>query len=224
MTLKPAKIVELFGLPRTGKTSVVGVLSKYLNDMGYPTKVIKERAGICPVKDKLHPFFNLWTAMALLKEYVEVCEQGHGIVIADRGLLDSLIWIESFCGHPEHPMADEIVAGCTKSALLKQNMLCGYYMFAEIKVILEREQRVLMRPRIGRVLNESTLKNYCIAYKKIKDGIGLPIVELDTTNIAITDSLYIIVSDLNKRLSISTHIEKVSAQTERTPEALLARR
>ncbi len=224
MTLKYSKIMELFGLPRTGKTSVVDGLSKYLKDMGYPTKVINERAGVCPVKDKLHPFFNLWTSMALLKEYIEACEQGHSIVIADRGLLDAFIWIESFRGHPEHPMVDEIVASCTKSVLLKQNMLCGYYMFAEITVVLEREQRELIRPRIGRVLNESTLKNYCTAYKRIKDEIGLPIVELDTTTMTIADSLDLIVSDLDERLSISTKNEKVNAQPEHALDVLLTHR
>ncbi len=200
MSEKPTLIIELFGLPRTGKTTISRILRKSLLEKGFNPHVVTERASVCPIRDKLHPFFNLWTSMALIKEYVEVWEQGYDVVIADRGLMDALVWIETFNDHEKYALVQQVVHSLLNSQLIHLSLLCGYYMYAEIDTVLEREERHMVQPRKGRILNEKTLARYREAFEVVKMSFPAPVLQLDTTATSIRESLKQIESDLLHRL------------------------
>src|SRR5437016_2052376 len=94
MSLFRTKVIELFGLPRTGKTSSVDFLLHSLRQAGLRVQVIRERASLSPIRNKMSPLFNYWTALSQLREYVEACDQDLDVVLADRGVLDSAVWLQ----------------------------------------------------------------------------------------------------------------------------------
>lgn len=121
------RIIELFGLPRTGKTTAAHALLKYYKDRGLKVHLNKERASVCPVEDKLSPLFNLWTAVAYLKEYIEATENGCSFVISDRGLLDALVWINSFNIDNKYKKEYTAVLDLINYDLIKENVLLSAF-------------------------------------------------------------------------------------------------
>jgi len=73
-----------------------------LKRCGFKVEVVIERASVCPIRDKKHANFNIWTACTTLAQILEKTQHQHEknphpdspeILILDRGLFDSLIWI-----------------------------------------------------------------------------------------------------------------------------------
>src|SRR5438552_9668530 len=87
-------IVEFAGLPKSGKTTAVNSLSLFLRRNGIPNKVITELASISPIKNKEHPFFNVWTGCVTLVNILEQIQNKENyVIIVDRGIYDSIIWM-----------------------------------------------------------------------------------------------------------------------------------
>lgn len=208
MNPKNTFIVELLGLPRTGKTTISRILSKTLIEKGFNPHIISERASVCPVKDKLDPMFNLWTCNAFLKEYIEARENGHDVVIADRGVMDAAVWVEAFREHRCFEMTEQLVRSFLKSKILNHNLLCGYYLHANVATVIEREELHLSKPRRGRILNEKTLMLYLEAFDIAKQNFDSPFIQLDTTLINISETVSAIESDLMPRLFSKINIQQ----------------
>ncbi|MCB2262800.1 MAG: hypothetical protein LGR52_07670 [Candidatus Thiosymbion ectosymbiont of Robbea hypermnestra] len=191
------KIIELFGLPRTGKTTTAHALYKYYTDKGKKTHLIKERASVCPVKDKLSPLFNLWTTSAYLKEYVEETENKCSIIISDRGIIDASIWIASFNTDGVYSKEYEAVMGLLDYDLIRQSVLLAAYFTADIEVVLDREYKGLVGMRNGRILNEETLIRYIHSYHNLYNRFPAPIEEIDTTRITQKETIDILIKRLD---------------------------
>ncbi len=61
-------LIEFCGTPKSGKTTTITALNLFLKRNNFNTIVLTERAGVCPVPTKTHPFFNLWTMTSALAE------------------------------------------------------------------------------------------------------------------------------------------------------------
>jgi len=90
-------VFEFAGVPRAGKTSTIQSLQKFLKQCGFGVEVVKEKASECPIRDKQHSNFNVWTACATLNDLLEKTQnppkQGDpDILLLDRGLFDSVCW------------------------------------------------------------------------------------------------------------------------------------
>ena len=91
-------IFEFAGVPKAGKTSTLNALQAFLKRCGFRVEIIVERASLCPIRDKTHANFNIWTACATL---AQILEKTHNpprlddpdILILDRGLFDALCWL-----------------------------------------------------------------------------------------------------------------------------------
>jgi predicted ATPase len=53
-------VIEFCGSPKSGKSSCINSLSLFLRRNKFRTRVLTERASVCPVEDKFDPNFNIW--------------------------------------------------------------------------------------------------------------------------------------------------------------------
>jgi predicted NUDIX family phosphoesterase len=91
-------VIEFAGVPKAGKTSTIGALHAFLKRCGFRVEVVVERASVCPVRDKRHFNFNVWTACTTLAQILEKTQNpprpdDPHILILDRGLFDSVCWL-----------------------------------------------------------------------------------------------------------------------------------
>ena len=54
-------VVEFAGVPKAGKTSTIGQVVAFFKRCGFRVEVVVERASVCPIRDKKHSDFNVWT-------------------------------------------------------------------------------------------------------------------------------------------------------------------
>lgn len=91
-------VIEFAGVPKAGKTSTLNQVQAFLKRCGFVTSVVIERASICPIRDKKHSNFNIWTACTTLAQILEKTQvpprtEDPDILILDRGLFDSIWWL-----------------------------------------------------------------------------------------------------------------------------------
>lgn len=91
-------IIEFAGVPKAGKTTILNQIHTFLKRCGFRTEVVRERASLSPIRDKKHSNFNVWTACTTLSQILEktqdppLVDDPH-ILILDRGIFDSLCWL-----------------------------------------------------------------------------------------------------------------------------------
>ena len=54
-------VIEFCGSPKSGKSSCINSLDLFLRRNKFRTKILTERASVCPVLNKYDPHFNIWT-------------------------------------------------------------------------------------------------------------------------------------------------------------------
>ena len=165
------KIIEFYGLPKTGKTTSANALQKYIvRDLGKKAIIAVERAGICPIKDKLHPSFNYWTAVSFVKEYLQANDAGYDYIIADRGILDAYIWVHYLSkriSNMEYRLSFKEMAF---QKFLLDNYLLSFYFTASGSTILEREYSRLVNRGNGkssRIMNSEVLSGYSKSFDEL---------------------------------------------------------
>lgn len=97
-TARKPLVIEFAGVPKAGKTSTLTRVQAFLKRCGFRTEVIVERASVCPIRDKKHANFNVWTACTTLAQILEKTQDpprtdDPHILILDRGIFDSICWI-----------------------------------------------------------------------------------------------------------------------------------
>jgi len=91
-------VIEFAGLPKAGKTTTIGSIQQFLKRCGFRVEVILERASLCPIRDKKHSNFNVWTSCTALvaileKTQIPPRDGDPQILILDRGIFDSICWL-----------------------------------------------------------------------------------------------------------------------------------
>ncbi len=95
---RPALVIEFAGVPKAGKTSTLNQVYAFLRRCGFRCEVVVERASVCPIKDKKHFNFNVWTACTSLAQLLEKTQSppradDPDILFLDRGVFDSICWL-----------------------------------------------------------------------------------------------------------------------------------
>ncbi len=95
---RPALVVEFAGVPKAGKTSTLGQVYSFLRRCGFRCEIVVERASVCPIRDKKHFNFNIWTACTSLAQLLEKTQNpphqdDPDILFLDRGIFDSVCWM-----------------------------------------------------------------------------------------------------------------------------------
>jgi hypothetical protein len=96
-TARKPVVFEFAGVPKAGKTSTLGALHSFLKRCGFKVEIVAEKASICPIRDKHHFNFNVWTSCSALIQLLERTQNPPrdgepDILILDRGLFDALSW------------------------------------------------------------------------------------------------------------------------------------
>ena len=91
-------VIEFAGVPKAGKTTTLAHVQTFLKRCGFRTEVVIERASVCPIRDKKHANFNVWTACTTLAQILEKTQnpprsEDPQILFLDRGLFDSMCWL-----------------------------------------------------------------------------------------------------------------------------------
>ena len=91
-------VIEFAGLPKAGKTTTLSQLQSFLRGCGFHVEVVIEKASVCPIRDKKHANFNIWTACTTLAQLLENTQttgrsDDPEILILDRGLFDAVCWL-----------------------------------------------------------------------------------------------------------------------------------
>ena len=95
-------VIEFAGSPKAGKTTTLSTVHTFLKRCGFKVEVVIERASVCPIRDKKHANFNIWTACTTLAQILEKTQHQHQrephpdapeILILDRGLFDAIVWL-----------------------------------------------------------------------------------------------------------------------------------
>lgn len=95
---RPPLVVEFAGVPKAGKTSTLNQVYSFLRRCGFKCEVVVERASVCPIKDKRHFNFNIWTACTSLSQLLEKTQDpprpdDPDILFLDRGIFDAICWL-----------------------------------------------------------------------------------------------------------------------------------
>lgn len=91
-------VIEFSGVPKAGKTTTLGNVQTFLKRCGFRTDIVIERASVCPIRDKTHANFNIWTACTTLTQVLEKTQNpprsdDPQILFLDRGIFDSICWL-----------------------------------------------------------------------------------------------------------------------------------
>ena len=158
-------IIEFAGLPKAGKTTTLSQVQAFLKRCGFRVEVVIERASICPIRDKKHANFNVWTACTTLAQILEKTQtpprpDDPEILILDRGLFDSICWLS---------VMERLVRIRNKERIEIEKFLLAddwckrvsgvILMTADPKHALERERGyLLVEGAGGSIMNEEVLQ------------------------------------------------------------------
>lgn len=190
-------VIEFCGSPKAGKSTCINSLDLFLRRNNFRTRVLTERAGICPVKDKYDPNFNIWTACSVIAELSGVLSNNskdYDVVILDRGIFDALCW---FNWLKERNNLDQTDFDGLESFLLMnkwQGIIDLIYVFtATPEESMRREYTNLLTNKTGSIMRTDILNSYreCVINTTKKYDVKYQKIELfDTTNTEIDDVNY----------------------------------
>lgn len=190
-------VLEFCGSPKSGKSSCISSLELFLKRNNFRVKVLTERAGICPVKDKYDPNFNIWTACTAIAELSEVLSNNskdYDVVMLDRGIFDALCW---FNWLKERNSLDDVDFKGLETFLLMNKWRGGidlvYVFTATPEESMKREYINLLTKKTGSIMREDILKSYraCVLGTVEKYSTKYQRIEtFDTTDRGIDDVNY----------------------------------
>ena len=154
-------IIEFSGTPKAGKTTCVEAVSKFFKRHEIPTYVVRERAGLCPINDKGHLFFNTWTGNTSLAKMLESLEKRISVVILDRGIFDTLVWMNF---HRNRKSVSENEFEVIENFFLMKRWRSLIDIVIALSVSpetsLEREYQNQITDLDGSIMNRDTLLDY----------------------------------------------------------------
>ena len=165
-TARPRRpiVIEFCGTPKAGKSSCVSSLNLFLKRNGFKTKVLAERASVCPIQDKYNPCFNLWnffsSSAELLENFIEKAKE-IDVILCDRSIFDSLCWFQWFQKYDHINDEDFSVIETFLTMNRFRSMFDLIYVFTtSSKIALEREYANLLTRKTGSIMNDNVLSEY----------------------------------------------------------------
>ncbi|MCR4348058.1 MAG: NUDIX domain-containing protein [Sulfuricaulis sp.] len=157
-------VLEFAGVPKAGKTTTLSQVHAFLRRCGFRAEVVVERASVCPIRDKKHANFNIWTACTTLSQILEKTQNpprpdDPQILILDRGIFDTICWLE-LLEKLQRLRADEreaIEQFITQNDWRKR-ITAVFLMTVSPKDAMKREQGLLpIVGTVGSIMNEKVL-------------------------------------------------------------------
>ena len=200
-------VIEFAGTPKAGKTSTMETLQRFLRRNGIKVKVVTEQAAVCPLADKVHYTFNIWTACHTLIGMLEgifVEEPSYDVVLLDRGLFDAIAWIDwldrrgnMFKG--ENKKIRDFLTLRSWSRYVDLVFL----FTVDPTVAMNREAGVLATTKTGRIMNKSSLEKLNSTFLDLANNNELrlkKVIPMDTTTFVAPQTFEIVVDETMKAL------------------------
>jgi predicted NUDIX family phosphoesterase len=211
LELRRPLLIEFCGTPKSGKSTCINSLNIFLKRNDFKTKVLTERAGICPVEKKTHPFFNTWTLCSAIAEIIEQLSYGKDrvdIIIADRAIFDALCWFEWLnTNPPQNPHLDDKNYEALKEFIMmdmwRKHMDLIYVFKVSPEKSLEREFAYLLTRNEGSIMNSEVLGGYNRAIESTIDKYGekfKQIRKVDTSDIGPNEVSFVVTQSILEAL------------------------
>lgn len=183
-------VIEFAGVPKAGKTSTIGAIQTFLKRCGFKVQVVIERASVCPIRDKKHFTFNVWTACTTLAQILENTQdpartEDPQVLILDRGLFDSVAWLGlmerlSRIRHDEREVIERFVLADE----WRKRITGVIVMTVSPQDAMKREAGLLPVKAEGSIMNhevlEQSLQNTIACCERMKDKFR--IFKIDTSS------------------------------------------
>ena len=157
-------VIEFAGSPKSGKSSCISSLDIFLRRNKFRTRVLTERASVCPLENKFDPLFNVWTGCASLNQLVEILSKESkylDVVIIDRGFFDALIWFEWQRTHFFLREADyDNFRGFFTSPRFRMMIDLVMLFECDAEISIEREYKNLLTRKEGSIMRPRVLESY----------------------------------------------------------------
>ena len=162
-------VIEFAGVPKAGKTSNLAEVQKFFNRCGFRTEVVVERASLCPIRDKKHPNFNVWTACTTLSQLLDKTqtpprEDDPQILFLDRGIFDAVCWMNLM--EREFSRLNAAERKSIEKFLLekewRKRISAVILMTTSPEQAIRRERGALLHEsiKLGSIMNVEVLKNF----------------------------------------------------------------
>jgi predicted NUDIX family phosphoesterase len=217
-------LIEFCGSPKSGKSTTITSLNLFLKRNGFKTVVLTERASICPIGNKTHPFFNIWTMSSAVAEIVMHLDMGVGnvdIIISDRGIFDALCWFEWLNKNPNDKSkyfdnkAYEEIQKFIFMDIWHDYLDLIYIFTVEPETSIKREYSNLLTEKRGTIMTEPVLTGFNNAVKNVTEKFGekfrnIQLIKTDTpeTNEDPNEVGYLVTSEILRSLK-DLLIEKI---------------
>ena len=157
-------VIEFAGVPKAGKTTTLTHVQTFLKRCGFRTDVVVERASVCPIRDKKHANFNVWTACTTLAQILEKTQNppkpdDPQILFLDRGLFDSICWMTMMEEISRIRKEErESIQSFLTIADWRKRITAVFVMLASPSDAMKREQGLLpVQDASGSIMNKETL-------------------------------------------------------------------
>ncbi|MES2354420.1 MAG: NUDIX domain-containing protein [Pseudomonadota bacterium] len=157
-------VIEFAGVPKAGKTTTLLQLQTFLRRCGFRVEVVVERASVCPIRDKKHVNFNIWTVCTTLTQILEKTQNppradDPHILILDRGIFDSICWLQMMERLQRiRPAEREIVEQFLRIDDWRKRISAVILMITSPRDAMLREQGLLPVASVeGSIMNEEVL-------------------------------------------------------------------
>lgn len=212
-------IVEFSGLPKSGKTTVVNSLALFLRRNQIPTVIITERATVCPIKNKEHPDFNIWTGCTSLINMLNYKQRDDNyVIIIDRGIFDTLIWLNLL--NQSGKLNDNDLKIFEDFFLLdrwRSKIDLVISMKTSIEKALEREFKDLLTDIEGSIMNKPFLTKFLSVMDFTIEKYGKQfnkLIEMDTSDTQTLEGVEKVISEVIQCLEILSNEELITIPIE----------
>jgi predicted NUDIX family phosphoesterase len=188
---RPTLVVEFAGVPKAGKTSTLNHIYSFLRRCGFRCEVVVERASVCPIRDKRHFNFNIWTACTTLCQLLDKTQNpprddDPDILFLDRGIFDAVCWLSLLEGLGRITSEDRAKAEAFFLTADWTSRVSGVIaMSATPRDALDREQGLLpVEGSGGSIMNPVVLRQMgSVISSKARDlGSQFRIFSVDTSS------------------------------------------
>jgi predicted NUDIX family phosphoesterase/predicted ATPase len=183
-------IFEFAGVPKAGKTSTLNALQAFLKRCGFRVEIVIERASLCPIRDKTHSNFNVWTACTTLAQILEKTQNppridDPDILILDRGLFDALCWLRLMERLERiRPEERQGIESFLTMADWRKRISAVFVMMVSPEDAMQREKGLLpVEHKEGSIMNEKVLAQMLNTTRETSKSLKkeFRIFEIDTS-------------------------------------------
>ncbi len=187
-------IVEFAGLPKSGKSSSIGIVRDYFSRSGYSVKMITKGGRTCPLSKGRRVEFACWAANQILNLTLEAKynDARETLILQDRGLFDTLGFFKLL--HLGGQITrDELTDFLGYFVHARWTRLVDLVILFEIspEMAIERDAAVKLGVRPGSITNVATMRKLSSAYDFILEQYGdrfVRIERVDTTDIELLET------------------------------------